>query len=58
MKARRLALYSLILTLLLGALGPFGRAPAEETSPYRVDVDIVNQIVTVYENRDGGAIVM
>ena len=47
MKARRLALYSLILTLLLGAFGPFGCAPAEETSPYRVDVDIVNQIVTV-----------
>lgn len=58
MKARRLALYSLILTLLLGAFGPMGSAPAEAESPYRVDVDIVNQIVTVYENRDGGAIVM
>ena len=58
MKARRLMLYSLILTLLLCAPGPFGGAPAEEESPYRVDVDIVNQIVTVYENRDGGAIVM
>ena len=58
MKARRLALYSLILTLLLGAFGPMGSAPAEAESPYRVDVDIVNQIVTVYENRDGGAVVM
>ena len=58
MKARQLALYSLILTLMVGAFGPFGCAPAEETSPYRVDVDIVNQIVTVYENKDGGAIVM
>ena len=58
MKARRLALYSLILTLLLGAFGPIDRATAAEESPYRVDVDIVNQIVTVYENKDGGAIVM
>ena len=58
MKARKLALYSLILMLLVGGVGPFGSAPAEEESPYRVDVDIVNQIVTVYQNKDGGAIVM
>ena len=66
MRARQLAVFSLILTLLLGAFGPrreasplgFGGASAEDVSPYRVDVDIVNQIVTVYENRDGGAIVM
>ncbi len=58
MKARKLALYAMILSLLVGAFGSFGAGRAEEESPYRVDVDIVNQIVTVYENRDGGAIVM
>ena len=57
MKARKLALYSILLTLLTSAISPFARADAI-ASPYRVDVDIVNQIVTVYENRDGGAIVM
>ena len=57
MKARKLALYSILLTLLTGAFGPFARAD-DIPSPYRVDVDIVNQIVTVYENRDGGAVVM
>ena len=57
MKLRRLSLFIIALSLLLGALCPLGGALGEE-SPYRVDVDIVNQIVTVYENKDGGAIVM
>ena len=57
MKARKLALYSIIATLLMSVIAPFARAD-EIVSPYRVDVDIVNQIVTVYENRDGGSIVM
>ena len=57
MKTRRYILYILLSTLLLALPGPWGSALAAE-SPYRVDVDIVNQIVTVYENVDGGAIVM
>ena len=57
MKARKLALYSIIATLLLSVVGSLAHAD-EAVSPYRVDVDIVNQIVTVYENRDGGAVVM
>lgn len=57
MKTRRYILYILISTLLIALPGPWGAALAAE-SPYRVDVDIVNQIVTVYENEDGGAIVM
>lgn len=57
MKTRRFILHILLLALLLAFPGPWGSALAAE-SPYRVDVDIVNQIVTVYENVDGGAIVM
>ena len=57
MKTRRYILYILLSALLIAIPGPGGSALAAE-SPYRVDVDIVNQIVTVYENEDGGAIVM
>ena len=57
MNTRRFALYTLICSLLLAAFAPCTTALAAQ-SPYRVDVDIVNQIVTVYENKDGGAIVM
>lgn len=57
MKTRRYILYILLSAILLALSGPWNAALADE-SPYRVDVDIVNQIVTVYENEDGGAIVM
>lgn len=59
MNFKRRAIYVLILALMLAALSPFSVALAGKgSSPYRVDVDLVNQIVTVYTNDDDDVIVM
>ena len=57
MTLRRFCIFFAALFIISGS-GLRPAALAEEQSPYRVDVDIVNQIVTVYENTDGGPIVM
>ena len=56
---KRRALIALILILFLGALSPLGTAFAGRgDSPYRVEVDLVNQIVTVFTNDDDETIVL
>lgn len=58
MKHPRLALTILVILLLSAVIGPVPGALAADKLPYWVDVDLVNQIVTVYTNDGSNAIVM
>ena len=58
MLLKRFVLFVLISVLILGALCPFGTALAASKSPYKVDVDLNNQIVTVLTNDDAETIVL
>lgn len=57
MKPSRIALIILLIALLCGVLGS-STALAADKNPYWVDVDLVNQIVTVHANNDDNTIVM
>lgn len=59
MRLKRRLIYVLILSLLAVLFSPFSTALAGKgDSPYRVEVDLVNQIVTVFTNDDNDDIVM
>jgi len=58
MSFKRFTLLLIACLLALGALVPCAPALAKSKSPYRVDVDLVNQIVTVYTNDKDSDIVI
>lgn len=57
MPFKRFVLFLCIAVLLSGMAGPLG-ARADSDLPYRVEVDLVNQIVTVFTNDDDATIVL
>ena len=56
MRSKRIALFVIALLLSLPSLAL--RATAEEKQPYRIEVDLANQIVTVFTNDDSNSIVL
>lgn len=55
--SRLMCAFFVVCCCAVGPLAPFAGA-AKKTMPFRIDVDLVNQIVTVYTNDDDSQIVL